>query len=69
MSMPVIDLNSSPDTWMEVPEPDEAKLMLPWRLPSSMNSFSVLAGTSLCTTSTLGVVASRPMGVKSRTMS
>jgi hypothetical protein len=69
MSMPVIVLKSSPDTWIDVPEPDDAKLIFPSFLPSAMNSFSVFAGTLLFTTSMFGVVASSVTGAKSLTVS
>ena len=69
MSMPVIVLNSSPETWIDVPEPDDANVILPSRLPRAMNSVSVFAGTSLLMTSRLGVVASSVTGAKSLTMS
>ena len=69
MSMPVIVLKSSPETWIDVPDPDEANVILPSRLPRAMNSASVFAGTSLLMTSRLGVVASSVTGAKSLTMS
>ena len=69
MSIPVMVLKSSPETWIEVPEPAEAKVILPSFLPRAMNSARVFAGTSLWTTSRFGVVASRVTGAKSLTMS
>ena len=63
-------LKSSPERWIEVPLPLEAKLISPdFVLSSSINSFTDLAGSDGCTTRTLGTAAISPMGTKSLAVS
>ena len=66
MSTPVIDLNSSPDKWIELPLPEEAKLSSPgFSLTSAISSATEWTSTSGLTTSTLGTVATSVTGAKS----
>src|SRR5678816_2710648 len=37
MSIPVIVLKSSPETWIDVPDPDDANVILPSRLPRAVS--------------------------------
>jgi hypothetical protein len=63
---PVITLNSSPDKWIDVPLPLEAKLIAPGlSFASLINSATVFAGTEGCATSTFGTPATRMTGAKS----
>ncbi len=67
---PAIALNSSPDKCGAVPVPAEAKFNWPGRLfARAMSSFTDLAGTDGCTTSTLGAAVVSAIGAKSRTKS
>src|SRR6185503_2154372 len=64
---PVIMLKSSADMWIEVPLPEEAKLIWPGLdLASAMNSLTVLAGTAGCTSMTFGTRATSATDAKSR---
>src|SRR5512140_525013 len=66
MSMPVMYLNSSPDRCTEVPEPDDAMLILPGGFFAySMNSWMVLAGKFLGTVITFGTRVMPPTGTMS----
>ena len=63
---PVIAMNSSPERWMVVPLPADAKLTLPGlALAYSMNSATVLAGTEGCTSMTFGPFARPATGTMS----
>ena len=63
MSTLVIALNSSPERWIEVPLPDDAKLTVPGlALANSISSFTVLYGREGCDTSRFGTMATREMG-------
>src|SRR5688572_25156090 len=63
---PVSTLNSSPDRWIEVPLPLEAKLMVPGLdLATATSSGTVFAGTDGCATSTFGTPATSTIGAKS----
>ncbi len=67
---PVIDLNISPERWIELPAPEDAKLSLPGLiLPYAMSSCTVFTGSAGFTTRTLGTDAIIVTGAKSRWMS
>src|SRR5262249_45711561 len=60
-------LNSSPDTWMVEPAPEDAMLSLPGlAFPKAMSSGTVLAGTDGFTTITLGKRMRPATGAMSR---
>ena len=53
--MPAMRLNSSPDRWVDVPVPEEAKVILPrFALAWAMNSATDFAGEEFGTTMRLG---------------
>src|SRR6056297_790985 len=66
MFAPVRDLNISPDRWIELPTPDDPKV-LPSALAASRNSPAVWNGLSLLTTITLGMDINSLIGAKSAT--
>ena len=64
--MPASSFSSSPDRWLTVPLPAEAKVMLPgFAFASAMNSCRFFAGTAGFTTSTCGLPATRDTGAMS----
>ena len=66
--MPAMVLNNSPERCCVVPTPAEAKVSLPGcARASATSSGTLLAGTSLLTTRTLGVKQSCVIGAKSLT--
>src|SRR4029079_7266367 len=70
ISTPVIVLNSSPDRWIDVPLPDDAKLSLPgFAFAYAISSCTDLNGNDGLTTSTFGTPATRITGAKSLTWS
>ncbi len=53
--MSVMRLNSSPERWVEVPVPEEAKVILPrFALACATNSMTDFAGEEFGTTMRLG---------------
>ncbi|MNR00373.1 hypothetical protein D3C85_1161430 [compost metagenome] len=61
ISMPAIDLNNSPDKWLELPLPAEPKVSAPgFCLASATSSLTLLTGRLFGTTSTLTVEATEP---------
>ena len=68
MSMPAIDLNSSPASRDGVPPPAEPKVSVPGRArASAMSSPTLRAGTSAWTTRTIGVTTASEIGERSLT--
>ena len=67
---PVSILNISADMWIEVPLPEDAKLILPgFAFASAMNSATDLAGTEGFTIITFGTSATIAAGARSRSRS
>ena len=68
MSVPDIDLKSSPERCCDVPLPLDANVYLPgFALSSTISSVTFFAGTSGLTTSMFGTRASSTIGTKSLT--
>ena len=69
-SLMVNYLNSSPERWIEVPLPLDAKVSLPGSFfAASISSRTLLGGKEGAATSTLGTPATSETGAKSRTAS
>ena len=66
MSIPAVVLSSSPQRWLVVPLPPEAKLSEPgFALASAISSARFAAPSEGCTTIMFGVVAALVTGVRS----